>query len=219
MKRKKINRKQLIYTFIFFVFCVFGLTVAYAALATTLNISGSASVNSSEWDIVIEKYSIEDLYTENFEDGMYEFVCNNFQCNDNYLINGKASLLKEPTLLNTSIKDFSASLTTPGDRISIAYKVTNKGTLPTYTSSTNNTNDISLIQNYIHLDYVLTYGFSDADMELLEGNVLCPGQEAYLVFGCYFDEEATAVPSSAVQISNTGVDYVFTQTELNSCPS
>lgn len=221
-KRRKIDRKQLIYTFLFFGFCVFGLTVAYAALSTTLNINGSAQVNSSEWDIVMEKYSLKDFLGDS-----YDSICSNGNvCNDNYLLVGNLSIIKSPILTNTSIKDFSFSASIPGDGIMYLYKVINNGTIPakldainyltpTYTGSDS---DIEWLMNNTA---VLASLGSDVDEEdsMQEGEILCPGQFRILSVGFVIDDNATTIPSGSVTISNAGVDYVFTQTELNSCPS
>ena len=226
MKRKKINRRQLIHTFIFALFCVFGLTIAYAALSTTLNISGSASVNSSEWDIVIEKYSIEELYGVN-----YEQLCSSGTniCGDNYLLIGNAKVDKAPMLTNTTIKDFSFSATIPGDGVLFIYKVINKGTIPAklesinnytpvYTSTIGNDNDVLWAKN--NTVFIVSLGTdTDTGEALSEGDILCPGEVNYIMLGFIIDENSTTIPSSAIEISNGGADYVFTQTELNSCPS
>ena len=225
MKRKKINRKHLIHTFIFALFCVFGLTVVYAALSTTLNISGSASVNSSEWDIVIEKYLLTDLYGSG-----YDQMCSNGDifCGDNYLLMGNAKVDKIPALTNTTIKDFSFSATIPGDGVLFIYKVINKGTIPAklesinnytpvYTSTIGNDNDVLWAKN--NTVFIVSLGTDiDTNEALSEGDILCPGEVNYIMLGFVIDENAAALPSGALEISNGGADYVFTQANANSCP-
>lgn len=219
-KRRKIDRKQLIYTFLFFGFCVFGLTVAYAALSTTLIISGSASVNSSEWDIVIEKSSMKELFGDSVE------CIGDFTCIDNYFYKGNLTIIKSPVVTNTTIKDFSFSASIPDDGIMYLYKVVNKGTIPaklesidyltpTYTGSES---DIEWAKN--NAVVVTSLGSNTDEEDLMqEGEILCPGQFGFLSVGFFIDEFATTLPSGSVTISNAGVDYVFTQIELNSCPS
>ena len=222
MKRKKINRKQLLHTFIFALFCVFGLTVAYAALSTTLNISGSAQVNSSEWDISIEKYAISDHLGDS-----YEFACSGGTiCNDNYILVGNASIVKSPVLTNTSIKDFSFSGSLPGDGILYLYKVVNNGTIPAKLESINyltptysgSEGDIEWLNNNAAM--IASLG-SDANEEdsMQVGDILCPGQFGILGVGFIIHESATTIPSGSVTISNAGVDYVFIQNKLTSCPA
>lgn len=221
-KKRKIDRKHLIYTFIFALFCVFGLTVAYAALSTTLNISGSAQVTSSEWDISIEKYALSDYLGNS-----YEFICSDgIICNDNYMLSGNASIVKSPVLTNTSIKDFSFSGSLPGDIIMYLYKVKNNGTIPaklesidyltpTYTGSSS---DIMWFKNNVSL-FVSLGTDVDTNDALSVGDVLCPGEVDYLIMGFNINDEATTIPSGSVTISNAGVDYVFIQDKLTSCPA
>ena len=46
-----INRKVLSLTFCIILILVFTLTIAYAALSTTLNIIGNAEISDASWNI------------------------------------------------------------------------------------------------------------------------------------------------------------------------
>lgn len=43
-RRKQVQNKQLVFMFFGVLICLFGLTIGYAALSSTLNISGSTTV-------------------------------------------------------------------------------------------------------------------------------------------------------------------------------
>ena len=106
---------------------VFGLSIAYAILNVTLNIGGSAKVTSADWDISIENVSI--------------------------VTDGSASVLKQPVVDGTEIKDFNVSLTKPGDAIYITFYVTNNGSIDAkFVNSTLHTVDYG-----VYKDYMLTY--------------------------------------------------------------
>lgn len=106
---------------------VFGLSIAYAILNVTLNISGSAKVTSADWDISIENVSI--------------------------VTEGSASVLKQPVIDGIEIKDFNVSLTKPGDAIYITFYVTNNGSIDAkFVNSTLHTVDYG-----VYKDYMMTY--------------------------------------------------------------
>lgn len=68
----KINRNKLIIVFSIIAVGIIGLSIAYAALSTTLNITGSGSVNAAGWGLEIVKFS----------EFNKEYVCQNYLCGD-----------------------------------------------------------------------------------------------------------------------------------------
>ena len=220
-KKRKIDRKHLIHTFVFALFCVFGLTVAYAALATTLNISGSAQVASSDWDISIEKVDLSLVYGD-----MFETLCqnNSVTCGDNYLTKGSATIDKFPTLTDTSIKDFSVSATLPGDQVLLFYGVTNKGTIPAKLDSIDFSSDAfsgdsDWFFNNSSFDYLLKKGLNLSNASLSVGDIICPGETKLVMISFGISENATTVPSEPIVHSNMSNTYTFVQDKLTSCPA
>ena len=103
---------------------VFGLSIAYAILNVTLNINGSAKVTSADWDISIDNVSI--------------------------VTEGSASVIKEPVVDGTEIKDFNVSLTKPGDAIFITFYVTNNGSIDAkFVNRTLHTVDDGIYKGYM----------------------------------------------------------------------
>ena len=220
MKRKKINRKQLIHTFIFALFCVFGLTVAYSALSTTLNISGSAQVNSSEWSFLLEEMDNATLQKNMEGDAFVGTVT------DNYVHSGTSQLIKKGTISGTSINNIELGFTKPGDTLCVYYNLTNTGTIPailtsyiistpTITSLTNNSSDVAWGNDnfFFYSGLVKDGNIFDVD------SVLCPEETAFVMICGSVSSGATTVPSSTLTVSNLNADFVFTQAELNSCPA
>ena len=222
-KKRKIDRKKLIYTFVFALFCVFGLTVAYAALSTTLNISGSAQVTSSEWGLKIERLQLTELDINLDSECSKEGVI----CYDNYVTIGSAELVGEPSIVDTTIKGLAVSTVKPGDSAILFYKVTNTGSIPAklvskefntpeFVSVYNNYDDVLWAENnFIYSDDI---GILDVG-DLQIGEVICPGDTYVLSILVMINENAENLPSGKIHISNLGSNYVFTQDKLTSCPT
>ena len=90
---------------------VLGLTVAFASLSQTLTINGSAAVNAASWDIHFEKTSGKETEVKG------------------------AATFTEPTLSGTTIENFSATLTKPGDSVTYYFDIVNNGTVDAVVSS------------------------------------------------------------------------------------
>ena len=180
MKIKKINRKQLIHTFIFALFCVFDLTVAYAALSNTLNINGSAQVNSSEWSLTVTEDDISSW-------GNSIFSSIGKVINGNAVTFGNGAVIKKPTISGTTLNGFEFSLTKPGDEVALYYKITNTGTIPdvfktysfsepTIISSVDNNNDVIWGQDNVLLEFDIEAPNDKGQMfPILTEYVVCPG--------------------------------------------
>lgn len=213
------------------IISVFTLTIAYAVLSTTLNITGSAEISGSSWGITISKYDIignSDIPEEQIR-AEAEFLGWKLYYNG-YAI-GDAELIKEPTISGTTISDIKTSLTKPGDAIVFYYTVTNNGTIPAkvdsivknspvFSSSTNNASDIELVSNNWFSDvdlYSNVDDFGTLDGGLDVGYILCPGETIYFEYGAVIEETATAVPSSNITVSNLGGSINFVQAAKNAC--
>ncbi len=86
------------------VFGIIGITVAFAAIQTTLQITGTATMNTATWGVKFENLSSPAL-------------------------TGSASVTTAPTLADTSIGAFAVEITKPGDAIVYTFDVTNTGSL------------------------------------------------------------------------------------------
>lgn len=83
---------------------IIGITVAFAAIQTTLQINGTATMNPATWDVKFANLSAPQLV-------------------------GDATVETAPTLTSTSIGTYSVVITKPGDSIVYTFDVTNAGTL------------------------------------------------------------------------------------------
>lgn len=160
---------------------VFGLSIAYAILNVTLNISGSAKVTSADWDISIENVSI--------------------------VTEGSASVLKEPIIDGTEIKDFNVSLTKPGDAIYITFYVTNNGSIDAkFVNSTLHTVDYG-----IYKDYMLTY--FRLGLTTPEEVNLASGESRMFMYEISWDSMADTLPGNTapIEINNLGATILYEQ--------
>lgn len=160
---------------------VFGLSIAYAILNVTLNISGSAKVTSADWDISIENVSI--------------------------VTEGSASVLKEPVIDGTEIKDFNVSLTKPGDAIYITFYVTNNGSIDAkFVNSTLHTVDYG-----VYKDYMLTY--FRVGLTTPEEVNLASGESRMFMYEISWDSMADTLPGNTapIEINNLGATILYEQ--------
>lgn len=215
------------------IISVFTLTIAYAVLSTTLNITGSAEISGSSWNISINKVNLDERFPNSWwltgEMGIMG------KYNDNSLLAGNGKILSNGTITNTSVNDISISLTTPGDIVVPVYEITNNGSIPAMldldsivenekviTSSSNNAADIQLISQYVVIQLGGLYPEDILDNGLPSGDeresvTLCPGESFYIFLICEFKREATAVPSSDITISNIGATLNFVQADKSVC--
>ena len=105
------TRKIKIISLCALLVAVLGLTVAFAALSQTLTINGSAAVDAASWDIYFEKTSGKETEVKG------------------------AATFTEPTLSGTTIENFSATLTKPGDSVTYYFDIVNNGTVDAVVSS------------------------------------------------------------------------------------
>ena len=99
------ERKVRVLSIAALLVAVLGLTVAFAALSQTLTINGSAAVDTATWDIHFEKTSGKETEVKG------------------------AATFTEPTLSGTTIENFSATLTKPGDSVTYYFDIVNNGTV------------------------------------------------------------------------------------------
>jgi len=136
MKRKKYNVK-LVYV-LFILVSILGLSIVYAALSSTLNISGASEIKESSWNITLD---VKGKYTST---GYF----------------GK----QVPTVDGHRIKMYDITANKPGDYAEIYIIAHNGGTLmaeltdiivgaPTCTSETGNNADAELVCNSLSYSY------------------------------------------------------------------
>lgn len=182
------NREVKIIAVVALLVAVVGLSVAYAALSTTLEISGTATVNAASWDVAFVKGSATTT--------------------------GDA-VFTEPTVSSTSISNYSVKLTKPGDSVTYTFKITNSGsidaTLGTVnigTMSCSGTDSAEATTTCNNLTYSVTYSDGTA---FRVGDSLTAGTTKEAKITVTFNSSATTVPSNAITVSGLDVTLIYNQ--------
>ena len=178
--RRKVN-KPLLY-FVFFVFA--SVTVGYAALSTTLSITGKGTLSKNSWDIHFENLVIVD--------------------------NGASVVTTAPTIDSTKTKvSFNITLSKPGDTYEFTVDAVNKGTIDAMLSGFSATSLTTHQQKY--LTYTVTY--SDG-ATISTKDYLKKGTSETIRVRVRFKDDlsATDLPSSAETLNLTAT-FVYVQAD------
>lgn len=178
--RRKVN-KPLLY-FVFFVFA--SVTVGYAALSTTLSITGKGTLSKNSWDIHFENLVIVD--------------------------NGASVVTTAPTIDSTKTKvSFNITLSKPGDTYEFTVDAVNKGTIDAMLSGFSATSLTTDQQKY--LTYTVTYGDGAT---ISTKDYLKKGTSETIRVRVRFKDDlsATDLPSSAETLNLTAT-FVYVQAD------
>ena len=111
MRKIKRKSRRVVFYFAFFIFA--GVSIGYAALTTSLNITGQSTLSKNSWDVHFEDVRVLNNYT--------------------------ADRSSRPTIDSTQTKiTFSLKLTTPGQFYEISTDVVNSGTIDAMLSTISN---------------------------------------------------------------------------------
>ena len=192
------GRKTKAVAIVALIVAVLGLTVAFAALSTTLTINGTAEVNTATWDIHFENLS-------------------------SAVTTGDATETTAPTIQvgadskpNTKIGDFKVQLTKPGDSVTYTFDVKNTGTIdatlgtltigtPVCTSNTSVDEDETIVCD--NLTYELTY--TDGGTPVAQNDTLNKGETKNLTLKLAFDGDE--LPTDDVSITGLDVTMIYNQ--------
>ena len=199
------NRKVLSTILCIAVISVFSLTIAYAILSETLTISGSGTVNASNWDVKLNNSTTK----TNSKTGTATYTT--------------------PVVNGTTIS-YSVGLTKPSDTVTLYFDVLNSGDVtgeitsiisstPTCTSATGNTADADLVCNNLEISLVYLDGSSVqvGDVINTEGYRCLNGStssntQAVIKLIVKLKDSMVSVPTSQVTISNLKHDIIYSQT-------
>ena len=153
-----------------------GLTVAFAALSTTLNINGTAYLDSAKWGIKFENLSSPTKI-------------------GSATTTGTAKIEESKS---AEINGINVSLSTPGDKVTYTVDLVNKGTINAKIDKIEKTKLTSGQQKY------LTFKVTDKDgIEVSEGDILSAGETRSLTITIEFIKDLTKedLPASTSTIS------------------
>ena len=200
------NRGVKVVAVIALIVAVVGLTIAYASLSVTLNITGSAKVTPANWDVEFENPAVDEESKIGGADGT------------------------APTLEGkTTLKDSQITLTKPGDSITFTFDVVNKGdikaklstlTMPEVSALTyegtaleaQKTTDENTVKE--NIEYKLT---DESGSEITDGGTLVldtdSNQRKKMKLTMTYKSTAQSIPSAAVNISGLDISMIFEQAD------
>ena len=158
------------------IVAVLGLTVAFAALSTTLNIKGSAYLDAAKWGIKFENLS------EPVKVGTATTT-------------GTAKIEESKS---AEITEINVGLSTPGDKVTYTVDLVNKGTINAKIDNIEKTVLTSEQQRY------LTFKVTDQNgYEIKQGDILSAGETKSLTITIEFIKDLTKedLPTSTSTIS------------------
>lgn len=200
------QRKRKVIVIVALLVIIMGVSVAYAAMSTTLNINGTANVVPATWDIHFENLApaVTTGDATDTKDGV------------------PVPTISDDTL---TISDFDVTLTKPGDSVVYTFDIVNNGTLdaklstltmPLTTALTYVGNNADATQKAAdeaivksNLEYTLTYAGGTA---IVPGtDELAHGATASMVLTISYPLTASTIPLSDVQISGMNIQFVYDQ--------
>ena len=128
LQRLFSSRKTLSLTLIIMAISILSLTVVYAALSVTLNITGSTEIAASNWDIHLE----------------------------NPIVRTGSVSANAPSISGNNNLSFTANLKTPGDYYEFSVDVVNDGTVDAMIDSIVKTPELTEEQSK-YIKYEATY--------------------------------------------------------------
>ena len=190
--------------------------VGFAAFTTTLSINGTAKVEASSWNV-------------HFADLGNGMVTTNTQTG----ITSTATVVKEPTLTDTTISDWDVTFKTPGDSVTYEFNVVNAGSFAAKMTSpkpfktptpactgTGDNADTDATNVCKHLEYKLEY-YDTAmgkwqpifNSGIYAGSEIAPGESNKMKLTLTYKDDVTdaELPKNEVTISNLGFSIVYTQ--------
>ena len=138
---RHLSRKYLSIMLCFIMIFVFTLTIAYAALSITLNITGTAEVSASNWDIHLE----------------------------NAVVNSNSSITNMP-VVNGSTASFSIELNKPGDFYEFTVDIVNAGSIDAVISSISKSGLTTDQEKYLNYTITYQNGESVINNQLISAN-------------------------------------------------
>lgn len=204
------NKRIKLYTLIALIMSILTISVAYAVLSTSLEISGTTNIQASDWEFELGK-------------GMSLL-------GKDYETTGSA-IYNEPTFDGVTAT-YTFSLAKPGDSVTYFFRILNPGTLPgeiesvvnstpTCKSATNNTNDEGIVCNNLNYEISYTDGtpiqagdvmsIEETPNTCLKGSTT--GTVRSIKVKITFNEDANAVPSSTITVNNLKTTINIKQTD------
>ena len=200
------RRKLLIIILCIMLVSIITLSVAYAALSTSLSITGSTDVVASSWDVHFNNISFSSSLpgtsldpVASTNDNEYKIVPLAWDIEGSLCSEGKDCI---SYFSETSFSFYTAPLSKPGDFKAIYFDVVNGGTIDAKLDSTI-LNGISSEQD-VYLNY---YVVDPEGVLIKEGDILSSGDTKTMILVLEFDNNVTA---DQLPTTNQSLNLSFT---------
>ncbi len=190
MTMDRSRRFKIISIFVL-ILAVIGLSIAYAAMSEVLSITGTAKMNSADWNIKFNNLSV------------------NKTGNATFII---------PKLSDTSLLDYEVNLTAPGDSVTFTFDVSNNGNMNAKIGSLdigdpecigvgdNSNSDAKIVCNNI------TYKLKNSDgTEVKVGDFLEKKTTKTLQLSIIYNSDATSLPTDDVTVKGLDINITYDQ--------
>lgn len=171
-KRKRNNRKLLL----ILILLLFGVSVGYAALSTSLSINGTTKISTNTWNIYFTNVSVT---------------------------SGSETATTAPTATGTTTTSltYAVTLSLPGDYYEFTVDVKNGGTIDAKLSAAPTLGGLSTAQK-VYTSYTVTYSDGTA---IAAGDTIAAGASKTLKVRVQYRTDITAsqLPTSAQTLSLT----------------
>ena len=209
--KRRINVNKLCVLLIVVFVCIIGLSVAYAALSSTLTISGNAEVQAANWNVYFYSASGRNP-VQTTGDATYTL----------------------PVVNGTTLSDYSVSLTKPGDSVTFTYYIANDSdysalvesithSTPICTSATGNKEDEKLVCDNLLIEFSgnVEFNMHIGNKKFSDRYFICYEGKSKSVSPAFFDLKisynggANALSSSNVTVTNLRTDIVLIPHDLS----
>lgn len=172
---------------------VIGISIGYSAMSTTLNINGTATMQTSKWSIKFANLSEP-------------------------AITGDADVVTAPTLTNTAIQTYSVKLTKPGDSVKYTFDVINgsedmDAIIGTFTKNTpvctGSGDNAESDANTVCSNLVYTLQYSAGSIDVQQGDTLDAGETRSMTLTIGY--EGTTLPTNDVEIAGLDISMIYDQ--------
>lgn len=163
------------------------MTVAYAALSTTLTISSSAKVAASKWDIQITGW--KQVTVPNLNGGTSE-----------------ATVKASPSVTATAVTGIEVTFNKPGDAVQFTFNIENKGDIDAkLTSATGMTETKDGVTKTVKCENATPTALNSAfELAKTNGSISC-------VMDISYNKDAQGMPETATTVALTDVVFVYGQ--------
>ena len=182
------NREVKVIAVVALLVAVVGLSVAYAALSTTLEITGQATINSASWNVQFAA-------GESTKTGGTTFTA--------------------PTVSSTSISGLSVTLTKPGDSYTYSFSIQNTGsinaklgTVNIGTISCTGTDTTEATNTCADLTYSVTYA-DGTPFQVGDSLDSQTSKEAKLTIS--YNAAADSVPANPITVNGLTATLIYDQ--------